>query len=267
MPLTSTLRSLASLLFGATALLATGVVDAQQAVVPPTVAPGARMASRAELEAAAAHLDRLAASPAYSRSTRDRARDGAAHARRRLAEGDFRPGDRILVRVEGQRQLDDTVTVLEAGRISLRGIRDVTLSGVLRSELEPLVRREVTALILDARVSARPLMRVAVLGAVGRPGYLAVTSESTLDQLLTLSGGPSPNAGVDRATVMRADTLLLGAKEVVRAFAAGSTIEDLALADGDVLSVPSQSPPWDRTATLSIVTLFLAPLITIFAVR
>lgn len=210
---------------------------------------------------------RLAASTAHSERARRSARDRAMAVRARLVEGDFRIGDRIEVRVGGEVPLMDTVTVLQDRRVLLRGIREVSLAGILRSELQLKLRADVIEVVRNATVGARPLMRDAVFGSVVRPGYLTVAGETTLDELLSLSGGLVPTAAVDRVTINRADTTLLSRQEDRLAIASARALDALELRDGDVLDVPPQSPPWDRSATISIVTLFLAPLITIFAVR
>src|SRR5687768_13999064 len=138
----------------------------------------------------AGYLDRLAASTAYGPALRERARSEAVAMRRRLTEGDFKPGDRIILHIEGAIALDDTATVLEGRRLPVEGFRQVALEGVLRSELEARLRNDVTDFSRNAVVTVRPLMRVAVFGSVVRQGYLLAPSETTIDDLLTMAGGP-----------------------------------------------------------------------------
>src|SRR5262245_22109310 len=109
----------AALLFALSLLAsaAPGPVAAQdQSAV---AAPMARMARRSELEAGAAYYDRLATSTAYGEKARNRARMLAAVARRRLAEGDFRVGDRLIISTTGSIAVTDTFTVLEGRRLSV----------------------------------------------------------------------------------------------------------------------------------------------------
>src|SRR2546425_1957900 len=54
--------------------------------------------------------------------------------RARLTEGDFQPGDRILLLVEGEKELSDTFTVGPQRDILLPNTGTVSLQGVLRSE-------------------------------------------------------------------------------------------------------------------------------------
>jgi protein involved in polysaccharide export with SLBB domain len=241
-------------------------------------APGAsvtvatRLASRAQLDAAATQFDQFAASSAYSERTRSRARSEASAIRRRISEGDFRVGDRIALRIEGLQNPGtptptDTVTVLDGRVITIPGYRQVSLAGVLRSELEGRLRTELADYVQRATVIARPLMRVAVFGSVTRPGYVSVPAETSLDQLLSLAGGPSATAAMEKLTLVRADTVLLKPDAIVTAVAEGRTLDALGVLDGDALVVPVAGPPWDRNATLQIVGLFLTPLLTIFVLR
>ena len=258
------------LALSALALLITtaGASHAQSAV--STAAPGvvaqARSATREALEQAAAQLDRLASSTAYSAENRLRARGQAAQVRRRLTDGDFRVGDRLVLAVGGSVVVDDTVTVLDGPRIDVRGIRQVSLSGVLRSELDRKLLADLTEVVRNATVTARPLLRMAVFGSVVQPGYLSVPSETTLDHVLTLAGGPVADAAAQQTALMRGDTLLLDRKQVMLAIVDGTTLEELGVIDGDALIVPPRRPPWDRSTTLSIVSLLFIPLITIFGI-
>lgn len=231
-----------------------------------TSKPVSRVTSRADLESAAAELDQLAASTAYSDRTRARARSQASSLRTRLTDGDFRAGDRILIVIEGQLAVNDTLAVLEGLRLPVPGFRAVSLAGVLRSELEAKLRTELTDVVRNATVTARPLVRLAVFGAVGRPGYVSVPAETTLDELVMLAGGPSPVAAADKMKLTRADTLLAGPATTRRALSEGTTVGALDLTDGDVLVVPLGGAPWDRNAFIQI-TGFLLGVVTLLLIR
>ncbi len=252
------------LIRGLAALATLGVVTlpAQQ----PT--GGARLASRADLVALAQTLERAAESPAYGERLRARARNELGQVRRRLSVGDLKVGERIHIRVEGgEAPFADTVSVRDSMVIDVPNIRRFSVAGVLRSELEERVTSEVRAVIRNARVTVRPLMRVAVLGAVTTPGFRAIPSETLVDQLLSLGGSPSSTATLDKMRFMRGDLVLLDGPAVMAAIAQGRTLASLDLADGDALVVPSGSPPWDRSSALQIVSLLMAPLIAVVLAR
>lgn len=242
-------------------LVPVGGISAQQ------LPSATRASTRAELETAAAELDRLAASSAYGPEMIAVARSRATGIRRRLTDGDFRMGDRIALRIDGQMTVNDTLTVLAGPRLVVPGFRQISLQGVLRAELEGYIRAEIVDVVRDAVVRAQPLTRLAVLGAVLRPGYLSVPGETTIDDLLMQAGGPLGDAEVSRMILTRFDTVIVKAPGVGAAVAQRQTVGELDLADGDALFVPRRNPPWDRGAVLQVVGLFLTPILTIFVVR
>jgi hypothetical protein len=89
--------------------------------------------------------------------------------RARLRDGDFNVGDRIYVEMRGgQQPFADSVTVRPGRVISLPDMPDIPLQGVLRSELQDHLTREVGRYIRNPDVRARTFIRVAVLGAIGK---------------------------------------------------------------------------------------------------
>lgn len=227
-----------------------------------------RNASRAELQAALTRLESSVSSTAYSERIRLRARSQATAIRSRLRDGDFRVGDQIQLRVQGPTQLvDSTLTVGDSLILSVPGIRDVRLYGVLRSELEPVLRREVGEVVREPRIEARTLVRVAVLGAVATPGFHAVPTETLIDQLITLAGGPVATAALEKMQLLRGDTILFEDADVSNAIANSRTLGALDLQDGDVLMVPQQSLPWDRSSILQVASFFIGPVLTLLVVR
>lgn len=259
----SPLRSLRTILALAAALAGTApAARAQTADVEDW------RATRTQLQSEAQTLERMIASTAYGEHTRSRARDRLAVIQRRLVAGDFTVGERVLVQVQGQTvSLSDTLPVLDSLVVAIPNIRRVRLYGVLRSELQDLVTREVAEVVRGATVRASSLMRVAVLGEVARPGYHTVPPETLVDQLLMLAGGPTPGGDLAKARMMRGDTVMVEGDELRLAVANGRSIAGLDLRNGDAMVVPVRPAPWDRASTINIVSLVLGPLITILLVR
>ncbi len=216
-------------------------------------APNRRMARRTELDSSATYHERLSRSTAYSERTRLRAASAAGLARRRLTEGDFQEGDRILLVTGGTVVVDDTLTVLEGRRLAVAGFGPVSLTGVLRSELEAKLLTDLSALVRNTTVSARPLMRVAVFGSVGAPGFLSVPQESTLDDVISRAGGPVATAAIRKITVTRNERVILDMSDVMNAVAQGRSLSALGIEDGDAVMVPDQGAPWDRNSALQFV--------------
>jgi protein involved in polysaccharide export with SLBB domain len=236
-------------------------------------------ASRAELERRLLQLDALAASTAYSERARVRSAAESEVIRRRLSEGDFRVGDRIYVEIEATILLgpqaiaqttgnvQDTVTVLEDSRITVRGIGEISLRGVLRSELQTRVSDAVGEVILNARTATRPLVRLAVFGAVGRPGYYTVPVETRIDDLVMLAGGPTIDASTGNMRMMRGDTVVLDEKEVRALISEGAVVGSIGLAEGDQLVIEQRTQRLDRQQTLQYTFLFLSPIVSSLVFR
>lgn len=229
-------------------------------------APG-WMATRSEIEAGIQSSERFANSPAYGERSRARAAALATELRQRLADGDFRVGDRMLLSVVGTVSLEDTVTVVEGQRIVARGIGEISLKGVLRSELTERVTAAIVEVVRNGAVTVRPLVRLGVFGSVVSPGYLAVPAETTVDQLLGLAGGPAAEAAPEKFRLVRGDTVLASGTTVLQAIAAGRTVVELQMRDGDLLVVDPRSQPWDRASTLQILTIIVGPIITFLLLR
>jgi len=190
--------------------------------------------TRPELEALLARLDSAGHKNSHQAAN-------IALVRKRLTDGDFQMGDRILLHVEGEQQLSDTFTVDDGRLLTLPTIGAVPLSGVLRSELENYLHTQVARFIKDPVVHARELIRVGVLGDVTRPGYYLVPPTSQIEDVIMTAGGPSKQSNIGGATIRRADGEFWGSDVVQRAIAEGRTLDQLGIRSGDVLNVPSHS--------------------------
>jgi len=232
-------------------------------------------ATRAELERRVTQLDALASSTAYSERARLRSAREAATIRQRLSEGDFRVGDRLFVEIEGSipggaqggasggvGEIRDTVTVMDGARINVRGIGEIALTGVLRSELQSRVNAAVNEVILNSRATTRPLVRLAVFGSVARPGYYTLPLETRIDNLIMLAGGPTVDATNGNMRMVRGDTTVFDAAEVSNMISAGTVIGAMGLQEGDQLIVERGVQRLDRQQTLQFAFLFLSPILS-----
>jgi protein involved in polysaccharide export with SLBB domain len=211
------MRTRTSLAALALLLAAAQTARAQQALAPQS--------TRAELEALAQHLGD--ADPT------------TAAIRQRLRDGDFQPGDQVSITVEGETALTGTFTVGAGRLVTLPQAGDLSLNGVLRSELEPAVRAHVARYLRDPVVHAKALVRIGVLGQVRAPGYYVLPAEALLSDVLMAAGGPLPTAKLDRATLNRASARIWGGAQVRQALAGGMTLDQLGLRPGDEMVVPA----------------------------
>jgi polysaccharide export outer membrane protein len=154
------------------------------------------------------------------------------------ARATFQIGDRILLHVEGDSALSDTFTVVAGPALRLPAIGEISLAGVLHSDLETHLTRELGRFIKDPVVQARALIRVSVVGEVTRPGYYAVPTDLVLADALMRAGGATQAARVDRLRVLRGNSSLWSGSELQAAIARGATLDDLGIRAGDRIQVP-----------------------------
>ncbi|HEX5385178.1 MAG TPA: polysaccharide biosynthesis/export family protein [Gemmatimonadales bacterium] len=159
----------------------------------------------------------------------------------RLKQGDFQPGDRIVLLVAGETALSDTFTVKPGKTVALPNLPDISLDGVLRSELTPYLSKQLGRYIRDVDLTATPLVRVAVLGAVGRPGFYNLPADALATDAITLAGGPAANADITKTMVQRGGAPLYTKDEMTEALQRGSSLDQLNVQSGDELVVGTKS--------------------------
>ena len=192
------------------------------------------LTTRAELMAAASRADSSARSGGSDRDANVRL---ASEIRERLRAGDFRAGDRIVLMYETDAAHLDTLVVRGDGLVDLPWQSTVRLTGVLRSEVQPLVATEVYRFVKAERVEVTPLVRLGVLGEVARPGYFAFSSDMPVTDVLMSAGGPTSLADMSRTTVRRFGRELKSPDETARAISRGLTLDQFGLAAGDELVI------------------------------
>jgi len=195
-------------------------------------------ASRDSLEALAQRYELAARSTAYSSELRARARANAARVNARLADGDFKVGDRIRLVVEGEPTLSDTFTVQNGPQIVLPNIGSIPLQGVLRAELTGYLTKQIGKYVRDPVVHARTLIRLLIAGDVGAPNYYLIPSDALVTDAIALAGGPRGDAKLQDMSVQRANTELIDPRDLQAAILAGRTLDQLGLQTGDQINVP-----------------------------
>lgn len=194
--------------------------------------------TRPDLQGLLSQYEELLASPSHSAQFKDRIRAEADAIRARLREGDVQVGDQVALFVEGNEQLSDTFTVRANRILFIPSIGDVPVGGLLRSELEERVAEHLTRYIVNPVVRVQPLIRVAVGGEVGAPGFYTVPSESLVSDVLMSAGGPSATADMRRVYVERRGTKLLEGEALQQAISDGRTLDQMNFHPGDQIYVP-----------------------------
>lgn len=236
--------------------LASQPVVAQQGATPAlaSAAPASPYATRAALQAALDSADGADAS--LDRNTRVRRKAEAVRLRRRLQQGDFSPGDRIVLSVDGQPALSDTFAVRSGNRLELRELPALPLTGVLRSELEARVTQHLAEFVRDPRVRALPLIRIAVVGHVQRPGFVITAPDALLSDVIMLAGGPTADADMQRTAVQRGNDVRLSQADARVAIRDGWSLDALGVRAGDEVVVGRRrQTSWNQVFTTSIMAL------------
>ena len=238
------------LLIAAMALcLGAGALQGQDPAWDPT---GLQL-SRAELQEMLARYEETAAGGTYSRGMRERARSEAALIRQRLAEGDVRVGDRIILMVEGHQELTDTFNVVAGRRIVLPDVGEVPLEGVLNSELEAHMRQHIARFLRDPVVRTRSLIRLEIMGAVGAPGFYMVPADMLLTDALMIAGGPTPRAELSKIRIERGEQTLWSDEALREAVIEGRTLDQLSVRAGDAVEVPEKTSVLERLRDIGVV--------------
>src|SRR5690606_32401519 len=178
---------------------------AQDITAPDTIYARLSAAQRAqvprvELEASLRQIDAMLASSGYSAAIKSQKEAEAAAIRRRLSEGDLRPGDAISVAVFGHNDLSGNFPVTTDRTIVLPGAGDGPVGHVLRSEAEDYPPTQMRRFVRDPLVRAEAQIRIAIFGGVGREGFFVAPASALLtDVIMTAGGGPARNQQLEKS--------------------------------------------------------------------
>jgi hypothetical protein len=222
------------------ALIASAPSLAAQEVPAPS--DGAKqIATRAELQAVLGEDEKMIAAPGVSQQVRDAKRAEAALIRQRLQEGDFQVGDQIGLEVQGESTLTNTFTI-GAGRIlALPNLPDIPMQGVLRAEVPNYLRDQIARFIKDPAVRAKSLIRLSVIGGVGKQGFYQLPADMLLSEAIMTAGGPGGLPDWDKSKIMRGPDAIVSEAAFHQAIAAGTTLDRLNLQAGDEIVVETKT--------------------------
>jgi len=168
----------------------------------------------------------------------------------RLRIGDFRPGDMVSLDVRGQEEYTGNFPVQPDQSLELPGLEPVPLAGVLNSEAADVIRDALGAVLRNPVVELTFQMRLAVTGQVGNPGFYDVRGTLLLSDVLSLAGGPTQRAELERLEIRRDGETILSGEELVTS---GFTLDDLGLQSGDVIRVPQERDTFYSLRNVSII--------------
>jgi protein involved in polysaccharide export with SLBB domain len=175
------------------------------------------------------------------KTVRERAAENVAYIEARLEAGDFQPGDLIGLLVEGEQDVFPDTVVVEAGpALLLPNVGTISLKGVLRSELQDYVTRELSRFLRDPVVRVRPTIRVTFQGQVGRPGFYSFPAAMPIGDAIMAAGGPTGAARMGSIKIKRGGKVLFSGNEVDDFIAQGRSFDQLGFKPGDEVNIPER---------------------------
>ena len=155
------------------------------------------------------------------------------------------PGDELRIRIWGNVNVQDNVSVNRSGDVYLPEVGPVHVAGLPYSALESHLREAVGRVFrnfnLTADVGQIRAIQVYVTGEARRPGVYTISALSTLVDALFSSGGPSVEGTLRRIEVHRNGTSIT-AFDLYKFLIDGDKSKDVKLLDGDVIYIPPAGP-------------------------
>jgi protein involved in polysaccharide export with SLBB domain len=223
------------------AALVTSPARAQEPAVPVMVNAERAMVTRSELESALKEIERNLAGSEYSAALRTAKKAQADAIRERLSQGDLRVGDLIRLDVAEVSSISNLYQVSSTRTISLPGAIEISVAGILRSELQDYLTIQLKKLVRDPTVRVVPTIRISVFGAVGKPGFVTPPATTLLsDVIQQFAGGPTNNVRWEKSKIRRGDKVVVDGPEFRDAVNTATTIDQLNLQAGDVIDVATK---------------------------
>jgi protein involved in polysaccharide export with SLBB domain len=206
-----------------------------------TGAAGEQRASRVQLTTRADSLDRLLAAGTVRPKDKIKVMAELSELRRRLAEGDFQVGDRFLFTVVGDNVLSDSGAVREDHMVSVSALPELSVKGVLRSELTETLSAHVARYLKNTTVRTIALSRISIIGAVARQGFYYVAPDRPVSEAIMLAGGPTERTNLNAFEVKRNGEVIISTKTAQAALRTGRTFEQLDIRSGDEIRIPAKN--------------------------
>jgi hypothetical protein len=199
----------------------------------------------------------------------------------RLQNGDFQVGDRIVLSLDvatatgtdprgpGLTGGGDTVLV-RAGKLiqftKIPNIPDLSLDGVLRSELADAVTAHLRKYLRNPTIRVVPLVQLEVLGAVGKPGWYWTRTDEVLSDVIMKAGGVTAESDVPNTVVRRAGKVIWNQADLRSALSDGLSLDQLHLRAGDEIYVAAKRH-WSLANTVQLVSGLLGAVVAFRAFR
>ena len=179
--------------------------------------------------------------------------------------GVLRPGDELNVVIFRNEELTGKYLIDSRGVLQIPGLGVIRVAGLTPEAAVERLRAQLIARgFTSPEIAVQPLVRISVLGEVREPGLYTVEPGRNLLQLITLAGGPSDRADLDKTVVVREGRQI---PINVRTALAGGEAGRLVLYSNDVLFLPRENRLLSRenlsflfstiTVAISILNVYL----------
>lgn len=155
-------------------------------------------------------------------------------------------GDQLQVTVWGYSEFTTTATVKDNGMFQMSLIGDVKAAGLTREEFRAALEKRLAEYIqgeikITISVLSSVGQRVTILGAVIRPENYPISVETNLLELISMAGGYTPEARLNRIRIFHKDKNLPPTEVDLEAFLERSDIENIPkVKPGEIVFVPRQ---------------------------
>lgn len=209
----------------------------------------------------------VALSAATSARAQDTTRAGIVADSLSRSVGVLRPGDAVKIAVFRDPELTGEYLIDSRGQLQIPGLGVIQAAGLDPDQLKTSIRQTLIQLgTTNPQIAVQPLVRVSVLGEVRAPALYPVDPGISLIQLLTIAGGPTPQANLRRTRVVREGRVF----EVdLESALTGSAAGRIVLYSNDVVVVPKKSGFTRETLqfVLSLTTTALSIATFIYTVK
>ena len=151
------------------------------------------------------------------------------------------PGDEVRIQIWGGLDYSSSLVIDREGKITLPKVGALNLSGVSVANLEQVLKSHLskafTNFDINASLGRLRSVQVYVVGQARQPGTYAVSSLSTLINVLFASGGPNANGSMRAIELQRAGKVITK-MDLYRFIAKGDKSSDAVVQPGDVVFIP-----------------------------
>ncbi len=155
------------------------------------------------------------------------------------------PGDQIDLRVWGQINFNESLTVDRSGDVFLPLVGRINVSGLRFEQVHDVLKSAIGRVHknfdLSANMGRLRSIEIFVVGQASRPGTYTVSSLSTLVNAVFASGGPSSRGSMRRIELKRSDKLIT-TFDLYDLIMRGDKSKDVRLQPGDVVFIPKAGP-------------------------